>query len=291
MMKNIILALFGFGLIGCSTDVVKEGASEEDEVSVLERSERKPETDYEFDPKKNSKELQNGLLINWRFKSDGPAINRGDVVNINYEVRLMDSALVESNQNFGLKSYPFMVGFGLQTEGWDLALSNLNVGDSVEIFIPAALGRGEKGYKERDKYSGEIKEIIPPNSDLILILKAESLEAPLREVDGNKVWRLLENKNNAAKFDEGKTIDFHCMVSTPTNPMYINTFRNKPPFTLKLEDSGVVPGLKKALIGSKEGDRLYIYVPADQAYKSKGFQEIVKPDEPLFYNVMVMNVQ
>lgn len=290
MKKYLVIAL-GFNLVACSTEVVKEDPASVEENTVVKKEDLKPKGDYKFESQQDSKELQSGLVINWRLKSEGPAIKRGDVININYEVRLKDSTLVESNKKLGLKTYPFMVGFGLQTEGWDLALANLNVGDSVEVLIPAALGRGEKGYKERDKYSGEIKEIIPPNSDLILILKAESLEKPLREVDGNKVWLLLENKNNTTQFDEGKTVDFHCMVSTPTNPMYVNTFRNKPPFSLKLEDSGVVPGLKKALIGAKEGDRLYIYVPADQAYKSKGYQDLVKPNEPLFYNVMVMNVK
>ncbi len=290
-MKKYLFVALGFYLMSCSTEVVKEDPSAIVEVPVVKHEDVIPQNNYKFETQQDSKKLKNGLVINWKSRAEGAAINSGDVVNINYEVRLKDSTLVESNKKMGLKTYPFMVGFGLQTEGWDLALTNLRVGDSVEILIPAALGRGSKGYKERDKYTGEIKEIIPPNSDLILILKAESLEKPLREVDGNKVWRLLENKNNSTKFDEGKTVDFHCMVSTPTNPMYVNTFRNKPPFSLKLEDSGVVPGLKKALIGAKEGDRLYIYVPADQAYKSKGFQDLVKPNEPLFYNVMVMNVK
>ena len=290
-MKKYLVVAIGLGLVACSTEVVKDDPNSKEDVPQVQKEDVKPQNDYKFESQQDSKELKSGLVINWKSKSDGPAIKRGDVVNINYEVRLKDSTLVESNKKLGLKSYPFMVGFGLQTEGWDLALTNLNVGDSAEILIPAALGRGEKGYKERDKYTGEIKEVIPPNADLILILKAESLEKPLREIDGNKVWRLLENKNNTMKFDEGKTVDFHCMVSTPTNPMYVNTFRNKPPFSLKLEDSGVVPGLKKALIGAKEGDRLYIFVPADQAYKSKGYQDLVKPNEPLFYNVMVMNVK
>lgn len=288
-MKNIIYLIGAFVLVSCSTEVVKDDGDEATELNVSGAPEKKGE--YDVKPSEDSKSFANGLLINWKSKGEGKKIETGDVVNIVYEVRLKDSTLVESNEKLGLKTYPFMVGFGMQTEGWDLALTSLNVGDSAEIFLPAKLARGEKGYKERDKFTGEIHEIIPPNADLILVLKAESLEKPLREIDGNKVYRLLENGNKKLGFDEGKTIDFHCMVSTPTNPMYVNTFRNKPPFSLKLEDSGVVPGLKKALIGAKEGDRLYIYVPADQGYKNKGYQDLVKPNEPLFYNVLVMNVK
>lgn len=291
MIKNYLVVWISISLASCSTEVFKEDPKSEKDFPEVQKEERKHQGDYKFESQQDSKELKDGLVINWKSKSDGPIIETGDVVNINYEVRLKDSTLIESNMKFGLRTYPFMVGFGLQTKGWDLALTNLHVGDSAEIFIPAALGRGERGYKERDKYSGEIKEVIPPNSDLILILRVESLEEPIREIDGNKVWRLLENKNNTAKFDEENTVEFHCMVSTPSNPMYVNTFKNKPPFSLNLDDSGVVPGLKKALIGSKEGDRLYIFVPSHQGYKSRGYQKLVKPNEPLFYNVMIMKVQ
>lgn len=289
-MKKTLYLLSAVILISCSTDVVK-GDGDTTVSEKFEKTEAQQKGDFQIKPALDSKEFSNGLLINWRSKGEGPKINTGHVVNINYEVRLKNGELVESNEKVGLKTLPFMVGFGLQTEGWDIALTELNIGDSVEVLIPSKLGRGEKGYKERDKYTGEVRELIPPNSDLVLVLKAESLEEPLREVDGNKVWRLMESGDTKTKFDEGKTIDFHCMVSTPTNPMYINTFRNKPPFSMKLEDSGVVPGLKKALIGSKKGDRLYIFVPADQAYKNKGYQDVVKPNEPLFYNLMVMNVE
>lgn len=287
-MRKFIYIALGCSMMSCSTEGVKEKEGENEMVDLVEAE---PKGDYEIKTTSASKELPEGIIINWKVKGEGELIKQGDVVNIDYEVRLKDSTLVESNKKLGLRSYPFMVGFGLQTKGWDIALENLNVGDSAEILIPAALARGDKGYKERDKYTGEIKEVIPPNADLILVIRALSTEKPLRVVDGNKVWRLLENNNNSLLFDEGNTIDFHCMVSTPTNPMYVNTFNNKQPFSLRLEDGGVVPGLKKALIGSKKGDRLYVYVPADQAYKSKGYQDLVKPNEPLFYNVMVINVQ
>jgi FKBP-type peptidyl-prolyl cis-trans isomerase len=49
--------------------------------------------------------------------------------------------------------------------------------------------------------------------------------------------------------------------------------------------------LKKALTNAKKSDRLYIYVPSEQAYGNKGYLDIVQPNEPLFYNVLVMDVQ
>ena len=71
---------------------------------------------------------------------------------------------------------------------------------------------------------------------MFAVIKTGGKQYIVKEKDQLKIEKLV--------VEEGKTVDFHCMVSTPTNPMYVNTFRNKPPFSLKLEDSGVVPGLK-----------------------------------------------
>ena len=93
------------------------------------------------------------------------------------------------------------------------------------------------------------------------------------------------------RFKEGKTMTIHSMVSSPSNPLYYNSYRDNKPFTFRFEDYGIVPGLKKALTNAKKSDRLYIYVPTEEAYGSKGYLDIVQPNEPLFYNVLVMDVQ
>ena len=81
------------------------------------------------------------------------------------------------------------------------------------------------------------------------------------------------------------------MASSPSSPLYYNSYRTNTPFKLKLEDNGIVPGLKKALINAKKGDRMFVLVPSGQAYGVKGYLDIVKPNEDLFFNVLVMDVQ
>ena len=78
------------------------------------------------------------------------------------------------------------------------------------------------------------------------------------------------------------------MTSTPTNSLYVNTYRLNEPFKMRLEDSGLVPGLKKALINAKKSDRMFVLVPASEAYGAKGYLDIVKPNEALFYNILVI---
>jgi FKBP-type peptidyl-prolyl cis-trans isomerase len=80
------------------------------------------------------------------------------------------------------------------------------------------------------------------------------------------------------------------MVWAPSNPLYINTYETNNPFKLRWEDSGTVPGLKKALINAKKSDRMFVFVPASEAYGSKGYLDVVKPDENLFYNILIMDI-
>ena len=35
---------------------------------------------------------------------------------------------------------------------------------------------------------------------------------------------------------------------------------------------------------------MFVFVPSSEAYKSKGYLDVVKPNEDLLYNVLVLNV-
>lgn len=270
------------GLALCATACTPSGVEKEMEKEpVQEKSSL--QTENELDQEHvvaDELKMDNGIVIRWFEHGSGDPIAHGDVVRIDYKVLLTDGTVVDGNHLLNKPSMPFMVGFQMQTPGWDLALKKLRVGDFAEVFIPSSLARGEKG----------IEGLIPPNSDNVLKIRILEKENPTREMDGNKVWVFEENPKNAKMFNETNTIEFHAMASTPSKPLFINTFRLNQPFSLNLEDQGVVPGLKKALINAKKSDRMFVYVPASQAYGSKGYQDLVKPNEDIMYNVLVMDV-
>lgn len=228
----------------------------------------------------DQKKMDNGLVIKWFNHGEGEPVKAGDCIDIDYKVQLENGEVVDGNHLLKMESMPFIVGFGMQTKGWDLALQEMRVGDFAEILIPSSLARGDKG----------IKGLIPPNADNVLRIRILSKRKPTREMDGNKVWLLEDNPNNDLKFGEDNRIEFHCWVSSPSNPMYVNTFQNNSPFTLKLEDSGLVPGIKKALINAKKSDRMFVLVPSKEAYGAAGLTDLVKPNEDLLFNILVMDV-
>ena len=281
MKKGILGTLaFVYALTSCDPLAVKEDLENEtvDQTDIPAAREA-DSIDMELNVRDELK-LDNGIRIKWFERGTGGLLERGQVAAIDYKVFLEDETVIDGNHLLNKPSFPFMIGFNMQTEGWDVALTHLRVGDFAEVFIPSELARGEKG----------VEGLIPPNSNNILKIRVLSVVKPDREVDGNKVWLLESNERNKTKFSEKNTVEFHCMVSSESNPLYVNTFRTGNAFTLKLEDNGVVPGLKKALINAKKSDRMYVYVPASEAYGNKGYVDLVKPGEALFYNIMVMDI-
>ena len=282
MKIYLVLASFCL-LVSCKTEGVKATDAEiikTDETSeVIKENIPKRSILDEVSEVIDEVTLDNGIIIKWVEHGKGELLQRGDMVNIDYKVFLKDNKVVDGNHLLKKESMPFMIGFQMQTEGWDIALERLKIGDFAEIFIPSNLARGEKG----------IEGLIPSNADNILKIRILSKEEPSREIDGNKVYLFEENDKNTLKFEENKEIEFHCMVSSPSNPMYVNTYRSNP-FKLNLNDSGTVPGLKKALINAKKSDRMFVYIPSEEAYGKKGYLDVVKPNEDLFYNILVMDV-
>lgn len=290
-MKKIIyiaIAALTLGTQGCDTAGVRQknnSTNVSDAVSDTTGKHQKPPHILAKEALKpvqiqSEKRWDNGLRINWFKRGNGPKIRPYDVVKINYEVRLTDGTVVDGNQLLNREWLPFITGFQLQTVGWDLAFEHLKVGDFVEIFIPSRLARGEKG----------IKGVIPPNADNIVRLQVLEKIKPTREIDGSKVYRLEENKTEKQFATTENTIDFHYMVSTPSNPKYDISYRRDQPFSLKFSDFGVVKGLKKSLINAKKADKLWVVIPAEEAYGSKGLVDLVKPNEPLFYDIFVLDV-
>lgn len=281
-MRKVSVAIIclAFLVSACDTSGVKKEKVEKKAADEKDPKVERSDLDKEH-AVADEKKMDNGIVIRWFEHGSGEKIKDGELIEIDYKVLLKDRTVVDGNHLLKMESMPFMVGFNMQTKGWDIALRELKVGDFAEIIIPSDLARGRKG----------IEGLIPPNADNILKIKILKRKTPTRVVDGNKVWVFEENVNNKLKFDEGREIEFHCMTSTPNKAFYVNTYRMNEPFKLRLEDSGVVPGLKKALINAKKSDRMFVLVPASEAYGAKGYLDIVQPNEDLFYNILVMDVR
>ena len=226
------------------------------------------------------KTLDNGIRIKWFERGSGAVVKRNDLIAIDYRNQLEDGTVYDGNHLIKKPFIPFFVGWNQQTIGWDIALSELRVGDEVEIFIPAKLARGETG----------IPGVVPPNANNILLLKVvEKLEPDFTE-DNIRVWIIDKMKEGRTEIGYESEVSIHYWVSSETKPRYDNSYKRKLPFDLKMGDGNIVPGLYKALLKGKKGDKMMIHIPSVEAYGTSGLPGLVPKNEDIFYDLIVLDV-
>lgn len=277
-MMSLGLLLGACGTDGVEQDVPKKAA--DTRTPEVELS----EAEQQIEPKstvEDSRTYPNGIKIQWFEKGSGAPLVDGNVYELNFKVKLTNGTVVDGNYKLNRDMLPFLVGYQMQTKGMDVALKELREGDFVEIYVPGNLARGAKG----------IPGLIPPNAPNIILVRVGKEIKPTKTVDGVKVWRLEESKKwEHATIGDNSRVAMHYFVGTVSNPRYDNSYQRGQPFTVGMKDASLVPGLRKGLSGMKLFDKLWILVPADQAYGDKGIVDLVKPNETIFYDVIVMDV-
>lgn len=287
-MKLIICSCALFLLYSCDLSGVQKEISNTDLMDSLIFSDGMNE---ELDSSKimnkrldtvavSEKTLDNGIRIKWFERGSGAEVKRNDLIAIDFRNQLEDGTVYDGNHLIKKTFIPFFVGWNQQTIGWDIALSELRVGDEVEIFIPAKLARGEIG----------IPGVVPPNANNILLLKVvEKLEPDFTE-DNIRVWIVDKMKEGRTEIGYESEVSIHYWVSSETKPRYDNSYKRKLPFDLKMGDGNIVPGLYKALLKGKKGDKMMIHIPSVEAYGTSGLPGLVPKNEDIFYDLIVLDV-
>ncbi|MCE3297223.1 MAG: hypothetical protein K0R65_2937 [Crocinitomicaceae bacterium] len=284
-MKYIYLFLCLLAIAACKPNGVEQEEPGEqeitNEISKKEREEELKKLSLKPLKKIGEKKLANGIKIRYFIHGEGAKLKDGEVAMINYEVLLKDGKMVDGNKLLNKEWLPFLVGYGMQTPGWDIAFRELSVGDFVEIYLPADMARGKAG----------VPGLIPPNADNTIRVKVVGTLQPDKVIDGTKVWLLEENPEHKELAKEESEIEFHYMVGTKSNPHYDISYRRNQPYIFRFSDFGIVKGLKKALINAKKSDKMWVLIPPSQAYGSKGLQDLVKPNESVFYDIFILDVR
>jgi peptidylprolyl isomerase len=273
-------------IVGCSEEPKKKNTppkkvENSPSIDSLLSANQSSLTDFEKNKVKESKKLENGMLIKWLNKGAGNKLQVGEVVLIEYRLALPDGKIIDGNQRAKLPFIPFIIGYNMQTLGWDLALQELKVGDFVKVEMPAYLGRGEKG----------IPGLIPPNSVNWLYLKILARVSPEYDQDGIKTWTFAPGVDTESIPGRENEVEYHALISTASNPNVMNTYRAKFPLKYTKGQRNVVPGLQQVLSKVKKGQKIYVLLDPEQAYGNRGYVNIVKPNESVFYNITVKDIR
>lgn len=229
----------------------------------------------------NTKALDNGIFIKWFAKGKGLKIKKGEMVLIEYRLALPDGKIVDGNNRLGYPCIPFVVGYNMQTAGWDLGLQELSVGDFAKIEIPASLALGEQ----------EIKGVIPANSPNWLYVKVLAKVNPGINENGVKCWKWKDGEKKETISGEDKEIAFHAIVSTESKSSVMNTYKQNFPIRYVPGQKSIVPGLRKILKNAKKGERYIVVLDSEKAYGKRGYSDLVRPGEQVLYNIEISGVR
>ena len=290
-MKKLIIVLIVCVLAACQTTTADKATTAK---KVIQKPlQKKEQVEKEFQSTKDNlksfekgkvadvKSFSNGLVIKWILKGKGRKLKKGEMALIDYRLALPDGKIVDGNNRVNMPFIPFVVGYNMQTPGWDLAFQELTPGDFVKIESPADLALGSK----------ELKGIIPANSDNWLYVKVVALVTPSVNEDGVTSWKIKDGEGASLAKDPSKEISFHAMVSTESKASVMNTRLGNYPLKYSPGQKTIVPGLRKIMKNAKKGERYFIILDAPQAYGARGYADLVKPNEQVFYNIEIMDIR
>jgi FKBP-type peptidyl-prolyl cis-trans isomerase len=290
-MKKLIIVLIVCVLAACQTTTADKATTAK---KVIQKPlQKKEQVEKEFQSTKDNlksfekgkvadvKSFSNRLVIKWILKGKGRKLKKGEMALIDYRLALPDGKIVDGNNRVNMPFIPFVIGYNMQTPGWDLAFQELTPGDFVKIEIPADLALGSK----------ELKGIIPANSDNWLYVKVVALVTPSVKEDGVTSWKIKDGQGISLAKDPNKEISFHAMVSTESKASVMNTRLGNYPLKYSPGQKTIVPGLRKIIKNAKKGERYFIILDAPQAYGARGYADLVKPNEQVFYNIEIMDIR
>lgn len=225
---------------------------------------------------------KNGLKIKWARKGKGSKITDGDLVLISYVVTLPNGKLVDGSSKITKSDLPFLVGYNMQSKGWDEALRRMSVGDVATVILPSELGWSENS----------VGDALPANSDLIIQFYVVKKVPPATTMNGSKIWRwnLLKPNKDDIGFGPQKIIKFNLIVNSRKDISLINTYNKKLVITNKFEDEFEPKSLKKALTNAKKNQGVFVLVSPQEVSEIKGIKEKIHSNEWLFYNIQVVDV-
>jgi len=287
-MKNFFLFSLIFIFFACNDnvqtkkDIKKITKANTQDLTALDTSatgSKKNLINFEKGKVEYRKKLSSGIVLKWIERGAGPGFKCGEMALIDYRLGTPDGRIIDGNNRIDLPFIPFVVGYSMQTQGWDLAFAHLRVGDFVKIEIPAALAYGSKG----------IKDVLAPNTPNWLYVKVLSKIKPSIDANGIRAWKLADGQPFEQEAGGVKEIAYEFVASTPNKPNAI--VARKFPQRFVVGQKTTVPGLRKILKNALQGERYYLVLAPEQAYGSKGYGQVIAPNEPVFFLLDIVGVR
>jgi len=225
------------------------------------------------------RETRSGIVIDWIEKTKGRSLKRGELLMLEYRLSLPDGKIIDGNNRMKMPYLPFVLGFNIQNKGWDEALSLMHIGELAQIKIPANLAYGKKG----------LGDLIPPNTENWLFVKIHGVVSPSKQENGVKTWELRSGTEH--EIEKVSKVKFHMIASTESKANIFNTYTSNFPVTYTPGQRNYPIGLRSVLNNAKIGQQIFVVLDPNMAYGLDGYMDLVKPNESVFYNLKILEIE
>lgn len=124
-----------------------------------------------------------------------------------------------------------------------------------------------------------------------LYVKMYAVVTPGVNEEGIKSWKIKDGEDLKADNADSKEISFHSIVSTESKASVMNTYLSNFPIKYIPGQKSIVPGLRKILKNAKKGERYLILLDSKQAYGTRGYANLIQPNEDVLFNIEVIDVR
>ncbi|MFI4881307.1 MAG: FKBP-type peptidyl-prolyl cis-trans isomerase, partial [Phycisphaerales bacterium JB064] len=175
-------------------------------------------------------------------------------------------------------------------DGWRQGVVGMKPGEVRQIVVPPELAFGEEGQAP----------VIPPDATLTFEVELiEWREPRLMSIEFVAEEKLLEEGitirdvkiGEGPEAAKGQTAFIHYIAQVPDGTVVVNTFDSGNLNPIPLTDDPLLPGLRKAIIGMKQGGVRRVELAPDQAFGEEGNPPLVPGNTPMVFEVELVAVQ
>ena len=229
-----------------------------------------------------------GLQYKILQQGEGPTPGEKDMVRIQFEVKNIDGAVIDSS--YGQPQVPMLPISG-SLPGWQEALMLMNVGSKYEVTLPHELAFGAR----------RLREDVPPYSTLIFTFEMLGIFSEAKEIA-----YLEENRQKEGWSTRDSGLQYK-VITEGTGEKPIRTSKVKVHYEGRLIDgtkfdssydrgepaifpvSGVIEGWTEALRLMPAGSKYELVIPAKLGYGPQGSANI-PPNATLLFTVELLEV-
>lgn len=232
---------------------------------------------------------QSGLkYIIFKENKENPMATKTDVVHMHYTGFLTDGKIFDSSVEKG-KPLPFPIGRKAVIPGWEEIALLMHKGDKFKVIVPPALGYGDNASR-----------LIPAKSTLIFDMELIDLisMAPYVIADstnkvvtpgGTTVYKIKSGEG--PKCEPGKRANVKYTGYLLDGTIFDSSYFRDQAYGVTIGKGGVISGWQEALQTARQGDKIRIVVPYQQAYGEGGRPPQIPAKSTLVFDMEIESVQ